>query len=110
MADPDLVTTLIEAFGTAAMRHRAQGTVARADLYDTLVKALRLLDTDPNFWLDHGLHRGWCSEVACATHDGVPSTPNEDDAWGSGMDPCQPVVRLWPKADDDSGRAGRGLV
>lgn len=46
-------------------------------------------------WVELGVRNGWCSEVVCATHDGVPGTPEEDAEWEAGHDPCQPVVRLW---------------
>jgi hypothetical protein len=40
----------------------------------------------------------------CQTHDGVPQTPEEDDAWEDGWDPCIPVLRLWgDNIPDESG-------
>lgn len=46
-------------------------------------------------WLEFGHQQGWCSKIVCATHDGIPGTPQEDEEWEQGLDPCQPVVRLW---------------
>jgi hypothetical protein len=46
-------------------------------------------------WLEYGRLRGWCSEVVCSTHDGVPTTDEEDERWEAGEDPCMAVVRLW---------------
>ena len=45
-------------------------------------------------WIAYGTERGWVTE-ACLTHDGIPSTPEEDEAWEDG-DPCQHILRLWP--------------
>ncbi len=48
-------------------------------------------------WLQHGVDRGWCSEVVCATHDGLSDllwTKEELDEWEAGYDPCLPVVRV----------------
>ena len=47
-----------------------------------------------NDWIDYGIERGWATG-ACATHDGIPSTPAEDAAWEDGEDPCQPILRIW---------------
>jgi hypothetical protein len=48
-------------------------------------------------WIAYGVERGWVTE-ACATHDGVPSTPEEHDLlWEGESDPCQHVLRLWPE-------------
>lgn len=46
-------------------------------------------------WLKQGIARGWCSESVCATHDGLPNTPEEEQEWEEGGDPCIPGVRLW---------------
>ncbi len=46
-------------------------------------------------WLRLGVERGWCSEPVCVTHDGMPSTPEEDERWEDGGDPCVPGVRLY---------------
>jgi hypothetical protein len=45
-------------------------------------------------WIEIGVEQGWVTE-ACATHDGIPSTHEEDIAWEDGDDPCQHVLRLW---------------
>lgn len=53
-------------------------------------------------WIDYGIERGWVT-AACATHDGIPMTGDEEDAWEEGLDPCQPVLRVWfdGKPSDD---------
>jgi hypothetical protein len=45
-------------------------------------------------WLHMGIEAGYCSEAVCNTHDGLPSTPEEDAEWEEGLDPCVPAVRL----------------
>jgi hypothetical protein len=46
-------------------------------------------------WVQYGLGKGWCSEAACATHDGVPCTEEEATEWNDGDPPCEFVLRLW---------------
>jgi hypothetical protein len=48
-------------------------------------------------WVELGVELGYCSEPVCATHDGVPGTPEEDERWEAGGDPCQAIVRLWDR-------------
>lgn len=48
-------------------------------------------------WLTYGHDQGWISHPTCATHNGVPSTEDEEIDWELGYDPCQHVVRLWPQ-------------
>lgn len=55
--------------------------------------------TDPNdldymTWLEYGITRRWITPPVCSTHDGVPSTPHEDDQWEEGHDPCLPILRI----------------
>jgi hypothetical protein len=45
-------------------------------------------------WLQMGIQEGYCSQPVCATHDGLPSTEEEDAQWEEGADPCVPAVRL----------------
>lgn len=46
-------------------------------------------------WLNFGIKNNWISPISCATHDGVPSTEEEESSWEDGGDPCQFVVRIW---------------
>ncbi len=46
-------------------------------------------------WLNEGVSEGWVSDVACAVHDGIPHTDEEDAMWDEGLDPCEPVLRVW---------------
>jgi hypothetical protein len=46
-------------------------------------------------WLEEGLRAGYCSEVVCSTHDGMPFTEAEyEDDDG---DPCIPAVRVFER-------------
>jgi hypothetical protein len=54
------------------------------------------LTDEPFEWLEYGRSQGWVSEVACATHDGVPMTDEEQEHWEFGDDDCLFVVRIWP--------------
>lgn len=49
-------------------------------------------------WLEYGINRGWVSQICCATHDGVPGTPEEEEIWEAGHDPCVPALRIWDEA------------
>jgi len=54
-------------------------------------------------WLAEGIKKSWCSPPVCATHDGLPSTAEEDELWLE-EDPCQFVIRPYASV------AERGLV
>lgn len=45
-------------------------------------------------WIQMGMKLGYCTKPVCATHDGLPSTPDEDATWEVGGDPCVAAVRL----------------
>lgn len=45
-------------------------------------------------WLMMGIDQGFCSEPVCDTHDGAPMSPEEQQAFEDGFDPCIPIVRL----------------
>lgn len=47
-------------------------------------------------WIAQGVLLGFCSDVVCETHDGLPSTDEEAEQWEAGYDPCVPAVRLYP--------------
>lgn len=52
-------------------------------------------DMSINEWLVYGVDKGWVSLPKCATHDGIAGTPEEEDEWEKGYDPCQVVLRVW---------------
>lgn len=45
-------------------------------------------------WLRFGFEQGWCGPSVCETHDGLPVSEAEVDAFEDG-DPCVHVVRLY---------------
>lgn len=45
-------------------------------------------------WVEYGIKRGWCGPPVCATHDGVPTTEDEDIEMEQ-YDPCITVIRLY---------------
>jgi hypothetical protein len=52
-------------------------------------------------WIQFGVSQGWCSEPACETHEGIPRTYAEEDAYESGQDHCVHIVRLYLDIDLD---------
>ncbi len=54
-------------------------------------------------WLLLGMNNGWISRPVCSTHDGLPTTHEEDTEWEDGGDPCIYAVRLF--ADDAEKKA-----
>jgi hypothetical protein len=54
-------------------------------------------------WITTGIDNGWISRPVCSTHDGIPTTHDEDVEWEEGGDPCIYAVRLF--ADDEERKA-----
>lgn len=50
-------------------------------------------------WLRYGMEQRWCGPSVCQTHDGVPMSKEEDDAFIDGGDPCVYIVRLYEDAE-----------
>ena len=48
-----------------------------------------------NEWLQTGINNKWIGPAICATHDGIPSSPQEEQQWENGQDPCQHILRLY---------------
>ena len=46
-------------------------------------------------WLEYGYKQGFCGPAVCYSHDGLPSTEEEDTQWVEGLDPCMHIVRLY---------------
>lgn len=63
-----------------------------------LENSARRLVAPPSFdaWLQAGMDAGFCGPAVCDTHDGVPTTEGEDNAFMDGEDPCLHVLRLYP--------------
>ena len=43
-------------------------------------------------WLALGIKRGFCGPPVCSTHDGIPTSEEEDLEWEE-YDPCVHVIR-----------------
>ena len=52
-------------------------------------------------WLRFGYDHGFCGAEICATHDGIPMSVEEEED----DEPCIWVVRLYPDAEFQIGRA-----
>lgn len=53
-------------------------------------------------WMAYGNVRGWCSDEVCSTHEGLPMSDEEDEAWEGGFDPCIFAVRIYGDGVDTS--------
>jgi hypothetical protein len=60
-------------------------------------QVLRTNRPEPEEMFAYMQARGWTAEPCCATHDGIPSTPDEQKEQDEGFDPCQGIVRFWPE-------------
>ena len=54
-------------------------------------------------WIEIGIQQGWCGPSICYTHDGLPSTEEEESAWDNGDDPCIHILRLYPDKETKEG-------
>lgn len=52
---------------------------------------------DAGEWLNYGIEKGYCSEIVCATHDGLPMDDLEEEAEypEDYLDMCVPAIRIW---------------
>lgn len=50
-------------------------------------------------WITYGITEEWCSFPVCETHDGLPMTPEMEQEWEQGQDPCMFAIRLWTRDD-----------
>lgn len=46
-------------------------------------------------WLKIGFDAGFCGPVVCSTHDGIPTSPDEDHEFNEGYDPCVHMIRVY---------------
>lgn len=60
-----------------------------------------LLKMDFDTWLKVGYENGWVGAPICYTHDGLPTTEQEDEEFDE-HDPCVHILRLY--ADEDEKR------
>ena len=47
---------------------------------------------DFDHWLEYGIEQGFCGPAVCSTHDGIPTSEEEDLEWQE-YDPCIHVIR-----------------
>ena len=45
-------------------------------------------------WLEYGVSNRWAGPVVCYTHDGLPTTADEDEEFEEN-DPCIHVIRMY---------------
>lgn len=48
-------------------------------------------------WLQFGIKQGFCGPPVCSTHDGIPTSEEEDEQWEE-FDPCIHVIRPYTEA------------
>ena len=53
---------------------------------------------DYNEWIQIGIKNNWCGPAVCYTHDGLPTSVQEEEEWEEG-DPCIHIIRLYETAD-----------
>jgi len=56
---------------------------------------MRVIELTIDEWIQYGIDKGYCSDATCVTHEGLPNTKEEEQAWEDGWDPCVPGIRLW---------------
>jgi hypothetical protein len=54
---------------------------------------------DYNEWLKHGMDNGWCGPAVCYTHDGLPTSEQEDEEYEE-SDPCIHIIRLYESPEE----------
>lgn len=47
-----------------------------------------------DLWMKFGHSQGWAQYPTCASHDGIPYSPEEELQWAAGDDPCVHVIRI----------------
>lgn len=53
---------------------------------------------DYNEWIQIGIKNNWCGPAVCYTHDGLPTSVQEEEEWEEG-DPCIHIIRLYESVD-----------
>ena len=49
---------------------------------------------DYNEWIQIGIKNNWCGPAVCYTHDGLPSSFEEEENWDTD-EPCIHIIRLY---------------
>lgn len=50
-------------------------------------------------WVAIGMKNEWCGPPVCSTHDGVPTSLDEEESFDAGYDPCIHIIRLYENGD-----------
>lgn len=50
-------------------------------------------------WWEFGYNHGWAGPPVCMTHDGWPTTLEEDNYFEEGYDACIHIIRLYEDAE-----------
>jgi hypothetical protein len=45
-------------------------------------------------WVKYGVDNNWCGPAVCYTHDGLPTSLEEDEEFDE-SDPCIHIIRLY---------------
>lgn len=56
-----------------------------------------------DIWLEIGLRQNFVGPAVCSTHDGVPTSPEEDEEFEEGGDPCMHILRLYESVEHKQG-------
>jgi hypothetical protein len=51
-------------------------------------------------WIKMGYDMGYCSPPVCTTHDGIPTTATEDEAWEDRIDVCLHIACLYSSVEE----------
>lgn len=54
--------------------------------------------SDFDDWMRLGIEKGWCGPPVCFTHDGLPTTEDEDEAGWESDDHCIHIIRPYEDA------------
>jgi len=46
-------------------------------------------------WMKIGIEYGFCGPICCITHDGEPLSPDEEQEFEEGGDPCVSMLRVY---------------
>lgn len=46
-------------------------------------------------WLQIGMEKGWCGPVICHTHDGLPTSEEEEKMFEENDDVCIHILRMY---------------
>lgn len=50
-------------------------------------------------WVAFGMDKGWVGHMVCHTHDGVPTSAEEDHTFDEGDDPCLWMFRVYESSE-----------